>query len=162
MLQQKLNKIYNKEGLISFLFLKRKEITMVFNPDTEIKLVRCPLSLDNKNQLTFENKQKQFEYFNSLPSLVITGCTYQRKNGTIRIPRKFEQIMTYDYVMYKNTHYMDKWFYAFITDLHYVNDYLSEINIATDVWQTWQFDLHFKQSFVEREMINVSSDIPRS
>lgn len=64
--------------------------------------------------------------------------------------------------MYRNTSYKDKWFYAFITSMEYKNDGLTYIYIATDVWQTWQFDIIFKHSFVEREMINVSDDKPRS
>ena len=44
--------------------------------------------------------------------------------------------------------------------MRYVNDNRTDISIQTDVWQTWQFDLHFEDSFVEREMINVTDDIP--
>lgn len=63
--------------------------------------------------------------------------------------------------MYQNENYSDKWFYAFIDGMKYINDSMTEISISTDVWQTWQFDLEFMESFVEREMINVSDDIPR-
>lgn len=69
--------------------------------------------------------------------------------------------MFYNYVMYQNSNYSDKWFYAFIVNMRYENDSTTYITIATDVWQTWQFDLTFKPSFVEREMINVSEDVPR-
>lgn len=63
--------------------------------------------------------------------------------------------------MYQNENYSNKWFYAFIDGMKYINDSMTEISISTDVWQTWQFDLEFMESFVEREMINVSDDIPR-
>ena len=36
----------------------------------------------------------------------------------------------------------------------------AEITITTDVFQTWQFDMKFNDSFVEREMCNTSDDIP--
>ena len=39
---------------------------------------------------------------------------------------------------------------------------MTNISITTDVFQTWQFDLNFKQCFVEREMINVADDVPGS
>jgi len=45
--------------------------------------------------------------------------------------------------------------------MEYINDNMTLISITTDVFQTWQFDFTFKQSFVEREMINVADDIPR-
>lgn len=64
--------------------------------------------------------------------------------------------------MYQNANYGDKWFYAFIVNMRYITDYTTEIEILTDAFQTWQFDIIFKQSFVEREMINVADDVPRS
>lgn len=64
--------------------------------------------------------------------------------------------------MYQNKNYSSKWFYAFISNMRYVNDNTTFIQLQTDLWQTWQFDLTFKRSFVEREMINVSEDVPRS
>lgn len=60
--------------------------------------------------------------------------------------------------MYQNENYTNKWFYAFITNMTYINDNMTEIAITTDVFQTWQFDFSFRQSFVEREMINVAND----
>lgn len=63
--------------------------------------------------------------------------------------------------MYQNANYGDKWFYAFIVNMTYISDYTTEIEILTDAFQTWQFDIIFKQSFVEREMINVADDVPR-
>ena len=60
--------------------------------------------------------------------------------------------------MYQNENYTNKWFYSFITNMTYINDNMTEIAITTDVFQTWQFDFSFRQSFVEREMINVAED----
>ena len=44
--------------------------------------------------------------------------------------------------------------------MEYVSDYNTKISISTDVFQTWQFNIQFKESFIEREMINVDEDIP--
>lgn len=38
--------------------------------------------------------------------------------------------------------------------MRYVNDNMTEITIATDVFQTWQFNLNYKKMFVEREHVN--------
>ena len=56
--------------------------------------------------------------------------------------------------MYRNDAYSNKWFYAFITDMEYLNDNVTAITIKTDVWQTWQFDLSYKPTFIEREHVN--------
>lgn len=134
---------------------------MVVIPDTEIRLVKVPLTLDNKNQITFTNTSAQYNYFNSLPHISMENCSYQRKEEIIRYEAHLDDIMEYNYVMYKNKHYKDKWFYAFITGMEYDSDYMVLINIETDVFQTWQFDLIYKACFVEREMMSVSEDVPR-
>lgn len=134
---------------------------MAITPSTNLFLLKVPLQIDNKNQLTFSSKQAQFNYFSSLPSLEIDNISYQRKNSIIRYPAHIDTLYEYNYCMYQNENYTTKWFYAFITDMRYINDHVTEIAIETDVWQTWQFDLTFKKSFVEREMINVSEDVPR-
>lgn len=126
---------------------------MVVTPDTDIILLKCELKLDNKNQLTFSDATAQFNYFNSLDKLELENATYQRKDGAIRYDGEFDDLIPYNYCMYRNNNYSDKWFYAFIVDLQYLNSGCTLIHIATDVFQTWQFDLIYKTSFVEREHI---------
>ena len=128
---------------------------MAITPDTTIKLLKVPLTMDNKNQFNFSNVLTQFNYFNSIiGSKVENNCTYQRKDNIIRFPAHIDDIINYNYVMYKNTNYGNKWFYAFITKMEYVNDNLTLISIETDCWQTWQFDIIFKKCFIEREHVN--------
>ena len=134
---------------------------MVVTPNSNIRLVKVPLTINNKNQLTFESKEAQFEYFNSLPFIEMKDTSYHRKDGTIRYDGLFDDLIGYNYCMYQNESYSNKWFYAFITKMTYQNNSLTYIEIATDVWQTWQFDIQFKESFIEREMIDVSSDVSR-
>lgn len=134
---------------------------MAITPDTNVRLIKCPLSLDNKNQLTFATKQVQETYFKSLPYLEIEECHYQRKDNIISYPDHIDNLLQYNYVMYQNENYTNKYFYAFITNMEYINDHLTYITIVTDVWQTWQFDITFKQSFVEREHIAKANDTPR-
>ena len=134
---------------------------MAIQPDTNLYLLKCPLELSNKHQLTFTNKNQQFEYFSNLENLEINRISYQRKDSVIRYPAHIDSLLKYNYCMYQNDNYSDKWFYAFIVNMEYVNDSMTNIYIKTDVFQTWQFDLIYKQSFIEREMINVSEDVPR-
>ena len=133
---------------------------MAITPQTNVRLIKCPLELDYKNQLTFSTKQAQETYFKSLPYLEIDECSYQRKDNIIRWPAHIDSLMEYNYVMYQNENYGNKYFYAFILNMQYYNDGCTYISIATDVFQTWQFDITWKKSFVEREMINVGDDTP--
>lgn len=131
---------------------------MVITPNTDVILLKCPLELDEKNQLNFSSKTAQYNYFNSLPKKVVgEDFTYQRKDGYIRVDELIDDIYTYNYVMYRNDSYSSKWFYAFIDHMEYVNDKVTNVYIKTDVFQTWQFDLTYKQTFVEREHVNDDS-----
>ena len=49
---------------------------MAVTPQTNIKLLKVPITLDNKNQLTFSNTTNQYNYFNSCPKLEIDECSY--------------------------------------------------------------------------------------
>lgn len=135
---------------------------MAIQPQTDLRLLKVPFTIDNKNQLTFSNKNAQTTYFLGLSHLEINNISYQRKDSIIRYPAHIDSIIQYNYCMYQNENYTNKWFYAYITGMRYINDGMTEILIQTDVYQTWQFDITFKESFVEREMIAVSSDVPRS
>lgn len=127
---------------------------MAITPNTRLKLLKCPLELDNNNQLTFTNEEAQFNYFNSLEALEIENITYQRKDSVIRYPDHIDNLLEFNYCMYQNENYSEKWFYAFITNMRYVSDRMTEITIKTDTFQSWQFQLEFKQSFIEREHTN--------
>lgn len=133
---------------------------MTISPQTDIRLVKSPITLNNKHQLTFSNLQAQESYFLSLPYVEDTNASYQRKDNVIRFNAHIDNIISFNYCMYKNENYSNKWFYAFITGMRYLNDNVTEMSIVTDVFQTWQFDLIYKQSFVEREIIPVADDTP--
>ena len=126
----------------------------VIEPNSEIYLIKCPIELDNLNQLSFANATTQHTYFNGLPKLILEGATFQRKDGTIRWPGSMEDILEYNYCMYRNKSHGNKWFYAFIENMEYISDSMTAIKIKTDVWQTWQFSINWKRSFVEREHVS--------
>ena len=121
---------------------------------TDIRLLKVPIEIDNKNQLDFANATVQYNYFNSCENIELENSSYQRKDNMIRYPGHIDNLIGYNYCMYRNTSYSNKWFYAFITDMKYVSDSMTYVSIKTDVWQTWQFDLTYKNCFIEREHVN--------
>ena len=126
----------------------------VITPQSDVYLIKVPLEIDNNNQLTFANASAQHTYFTSLPKKGYDDFTYIRKDGVLRIPAVMDDILSYNYVMYRNDAYSSKWFYAYITGMEYVNDSVTDVSIATDTFQTWQFDLTYKRTLVEREHVN--------
>ena len=104
-------------------------------PQTDVILLKVPLEMDDMNQLTFANRTEQYNYFTSLPQRRFDDFTYQRKEGVLRLPALIDDIQTYNYVMYQNEGYTDKWFYAFVTSTEYVNENTTIVNYEVDVMQ---------------------------
>lgn len=131
----------------------------IVEPNSTIRIIKSELELDNLNQLTFASKEAQENYFKSLPYDEIDEATYQTEGGYVRYPLVFDEAIKYNYCMYKNENYSDKWFYAFITNIEYLSDEDCKIYLETDSFQTWQFDITYKPSFIEREMLSTADDI---
>ena len=129
----------------------------VINPSTELYLIKCPIEADSMNQLTFSSQSAQLTYFRSLPNKHVDNYTFQRKDGTVRFEVNHEELLEYNYLMYKNDAYENKWIFAFVRNATWINNQLVELAIETDPWQTWQFDITFKRSLVEREHVNNDS-----
>lgn len=131
---------------------------MVITPDSKVKLIKNPLKLDSNNEITFTSASAQYNYFNSLPKLEFDNLTYIRKDNILRIETDdnltFEDLLGYNFCMYQNTHFDNKWFYAFITDVTWINPGLTELKLETAYFQTWQFDLVYMDSFIEREHVD--------
>lgn len=123
---------------------------------TEVRLMNVPLRRNYAHTWYFSTTKEQTDYFSSMArnfNKTYTEFSYQRKDNIIRIPDKYDDILTANYVMYQNLNHSDKWYYAFITDIKYVNEGMTEIQIETDVMQTWLFDYYITTSFVEREHV---------
>lgn len=127
---------------------------MAITPDTDLYLIKCPIESDQRNQLTFATRSAQETYFKGLPKISFEDFSYQRKDSYIRIPAHIDDIIGYNYVMYRNNNYSNKWFYAFITNMEYQSDKCTYVYIKTDVYQTWAMDITTKASFVEREHVS--------
>ena len=90
---------------------------MAVTPDTTIKILKVPIEIDNLNQLTFSNATAQYNYFNSCPKIVEDELYYQRKDNYILFPKHIDEIIEYNYVMYQNSNYSNKWIYANSTNM---------------------------------------------
>ena len=121
---------------------------------SKVYLLDVPLENDYKNTLYFTNKANQQAYFQSRIQKSYTDFSYQRKDFKIRVPDHIDSLYGCNYVMYQNSYYSNKWFYAFITKMEYIDDGRTDVYIETDVIQTWYFDYTVKASFVEREHTN--------
>lgn len=129
-----------------------------FTPSGTIRIGRVPFDNSYAHTMTFGSASAQQAYFAGVctQALSQSDYTYVRLNSSIRVPFNAESLYTYNYCMYQNSNYGSKWFYAFITDIQYVNSKTTELTLEIDVMQTWYFDYELEPCFVERE--HVSSD----
>lgn len=118
---------------------------------TEVRLLNVPLENDYIHSLYFSSRSTQADYFKSKTIDTMGNSSYQRKDKKIRWDNDFDDVIGANYVMYKNR---DKWYYAFITNIEYVNEGVTDIYIETDVIQTWLFDYTINTSFIEREHVD--------
>lgn len=124
-------------------------------PQTDVYLLNTPLHSDGVNTLTWSSETRQYNYFYSRRVFTLTNFYYQRKDFALKVEIPVDELYgKIDYIMYRNNAYTNKWFYAFIDDIVYVNDTTSLIYIRTDEFQTWYFDIQFNPSFVVREHTN--------
>lgn len=126
---------------------------MYIEPNTVIRLLKdCPLDTSYDHTIYFSDENSQINYFQGLTKYIFTEQTYQRvQRGKTRVQRKAEELYDCNYMMFQNSSFGNKWFYAFITSVEYVNNITSEITFEIDVLQTWFFDYTLEQCFVERE-----------
>lgn len=125
-----------------------------FQPQTTFYLLRN-VKLDHSytNTMDFDSKEEQYNYFFSKKAFEVKEGTYQRKTiGIVRVPFLYDDIATCNYIMWQNANYSDKWYYAFILEIKYINPNLSEIIYDLDVIQTYMFDIEWKPSQIERDM----------
>lgn len=126
---------------------------MLIQPNSTINILKSvPLDNTYNHTLWFDTVGAQSSYFTSKAKYTLSAQTYQRVNrGVMRIQKSADDIYDCNYLMFQNTSYGQKWFYAFITAIEYVNNVSCEVTYEIDPMQTYLFDIELKQCFVERE-----------
>lgn len=131
---------------------------MVVTPQSNLQLFRgIPWNNDYKHTRYFQFPSQQLNYFNNRNPINFSEFTYIREQNVIRVEAVADTLYDCNYLRYMNNGFGDKWFYAFITDVKYINNNTTEIAFEIDLWQTWKFQLEFHPCFVEREHVGVDT-----
>lgn len=132
---------------------------MYIEPNSEIKILRnVPLDPTYDHSIIFTSLNNQSAYFTSCQKYNLQKQSYQRvQRGFMRINIMSENLYDCNYLMFQNTAFGLKWFYAFIKSVEYVNNNVSQIEYEIDVLQTWYFDYTLEECFVDRE--HTASDV---
>ena len=134
-------------------------------PNGELRLCSVPIDNTYRNQIDFTDSSAQAAYFagkalHPFPAGGSPGYRFIEKDQNVRLPVNADTLYNVNYIMYRNTYFGTKWFYAFVLRIEYLSDSSCAVYFETDVWQTWHFDIQLKDSFILRE--HATTDFPGS
>lgn len=131
-------------------------IRPLIGPSTTVRVCQSiPLDNTYTDTILFTSKSAQESYFASKTKKTYSGLTYQRLASNSSTWAIFlEDVADYfydcNYLCFQNGGFGNKWLYAFISDILYINENCTAITFEIDVMQTWLFDFEIKKSFIER------------
>lgn len=131
-------------------------IRPLIGPSTTVRVCQSiPLDNTYTDTILFTSKSAQESYFASKTKKSYSGLTYQRlaSNSTtwaIFLEDVADYFYDCNYLCFQNGGFGNKWLYAFISDILYINENCTAITFEIDVMQTWLFDFEIKKSFIER------------
>lgn len=138
----------------------------------EIYLLNVPFDSNYRNVIDFKTELERFKYFTKYYGckyheagqqpikFYYDDCSYTRKDGVLYVPVHIDKLYDCNYVMFRNSYISGKWFYCFVMSQKYINEGCTALTITTDVYSTWGNNMVWQPSFVEREHLSVTEDIP--
>ena len=136
---------------------------MYIAPNSTIVFCKnVPFDRGHTHTVRFDSKDEQYAAIYNCrknspsTSYVLSAQSYQRYDkNTLRVQIVADNLYDCNYLMFKNSSFGDKWFYAFIDSVEYINNITSEVKYTIDVMQTYIFpwDYRLKECFIEREHI---------
>lgn len=126
-------------------------------PDQTVWFCR-DTELSKTDQRDFNSVDEQFNYFMSRVVATVERCYYIRASGSdwsgsVKVGLPYQTLYNCDYLFYRNTGFLSKYFYAYIDSVEYVDTNTTKVNFTVDHYQTWLLDYELKQSLVVREHI---------
>ena len=122
-------------------------------PNGNIWLLRG-VPIDAVHTKTYRPKSAadQFTAFSAYTKYTLTEQTYIRHSiNSIRVEYSSDNVIDCNYMIFQNSAFSNKYFYAFITDVEYVSNNTCRIVFEIDNLQTYYFDIAFLPSIIDRE-----------
>ena len=128
----------------------------MYQPSTEVRIGSVPWNPSYKHVRWYADKTAQANGIASFmdASKTIATYTYQRLDGSIDVEGNPEEYYGFNYVMFQNANFGNKWFYAFVTSVSYKNASTVNLKLELDYVQSYMFDYTIKPCFVEREHVD--------
>ena len=133
----------------------------LIEPNSRIEfLTGIPFDPSYENTMYFDDLTAQNTYFGTKFLVGVEKSSYQRvTSGYIKVgwvvdtygQSVINQLYNANYMRFKNTNFENKWFYAFVDNVEYINNNTVGVYYHLDVLQTWHFDYSFNECFIERQ-----------
>ena len=127
-------------------------------PNGTIQLFRSvELTPAYTDTIWFPNVSTQDSVFTAQVDYQFTNQMYTRVSGNkVRVHKVADEIRDCSYMRFQNIrNNVSKWFYAFIINIEYINEQVTEIEYEIDEIQSWYFESnsnnHFSKCFIERQ-----------
>ena len=123
-------------------------------PNSEVYILKnVPLEPSFDHTIWFDSPEQQATAFTTYAlAFYFNKVSYQRyPRPYITLDKTADDLFGCNYMMFRNTAYGTKWFYAFITQIEYISNTTSRIYYTIDPMQTYLFDVKVGECFVERE-----------
>lgn len=125
-------------------------------PNSIVQLFKG-INLDNRYMHTiyFASESAQNTWFTSKVAYTFQQISYTRyTRNSIKIKADTTDLLDCTYLRFKNDRNVDKWFYAFINAVEYVNENTALITYEIDVMQTWFIQGgSIRPCFIERQHV---------
>ena len=130
----------------------------IVTPTNQLKLLRgVRLSVDDRYTIYWTSKAAQQSYFSSKAVHSENNLTYLYVGeNTLEIDGCSEDYTDVNYMMFQNSQFGDRWYYAYITSIEFDSPESAVVKFELDYWQTYFFDLQNNACMVLRE--HVSND----
>lgn len=111
------------------------------------------ISQDYNDTLYFPSVAAKDTYFSNIDRLAhVDRCYYARENrGFVRVELPMNTLIHAQYMRFINTSYENKWWYAFVKDVIYINDNTTEVQFELDPMMSWMGEFSLSACFVERQ-----------
>lgn len=102
--------------------------------------------------ILFNDEEEQFNYFSGLSSIHFSEYSYQRPEANyVKVNCDYGSACECTYMMFRNYSHEDRWWYAFIDSVEYINEKTTGVKFHIDVMQSYMFSYELGESFVVRE-----------
>jgi hypothetical protein len=129
-------------------------------PDSVVQFfTNVGITPNYENSLYFASTAEKDSYFDSVTKVgAVSKCSYQRENkGSIKVELPTVDLHKATYLRFKNQSFENKWFYAFVLQVNYINNVTTEVVYQIDPLMTWMGVFELGQCYVERQHVHNDS-----